>query len=107
MKTSAKYFDLQFLDTVRKWQEGWFYIHDEHTSTGHEGLRAYTEVTPLRSDRWKSKPSKEEMLEVDRLMRKIRALQDEGLTGVDLIVTWLDRQVQPLQAWEPNRVPTD
>lgn len=39
---------------------------------------------------------KKEMPDIDRLLRKIKAFQDEGLAEVDLIVTWLDWRVHPL-----------
>lgn len=91
---------LQFPDTARKWQAGWFYCPDERTPSGHEGLPAYTERPPEWLKHWSDKPSVEEMPDVLRLMKNIKELQDKVLTDVDLIITWLDQRIQPLHARE-------
>lgn len=58
---SAKYFDLHFPNTVRKWQDGWFYCLDERMLNAQEGLPAYIEGPPELSQYWKANPSREEI----------------------------------------------
>jgi hypothetical protein len=100
LKPGSQYFKISPVDTVRKWQECWFYCADERTPSAQEGLPAYTEEPPLWKRCWGAKPSRREMPDVERLLERVKELQAQGLTGVDLIVTWLDRRIQPLQARE-------
>jgi hypothetical protein len=72
----------------------------DRTPSGQEGLAKYTEGPSEWQKRWGAKPSSGEMPDVNRLMAKIKQLQDEGLTGIVLIVTWPDWRIQPLEARE-------
>lgn len=40
------------------------------------------------------------MPNVNHLMKRIKEFQDDRLIGIDLIITWLNWQIQPLQARE-------
>ena len=63
------------------------------------GLAEFSAVPPCKKKSWDHEMTKAEMLEADRLLERVSALRSsDGLTGVDIMLTWLRRRVQPLQA---------
>lgn len=89
-------------DTVKKWQENWFYLPDERTLSGHQGLPSYDPAPADYHIGWNPKLTRAEKVDVNLLMKKIGELQAKGLTRTDLAATWVSGRIQPLQApWTP------
>lgn len=78
---------------VKRWQEWWFYSPDLPEAGQWYGLPAFSTEPPMWNKNWANKVSKSKTTEVDRLMAKIRDLQEAGLTRIDLITTWVRRRI--------------
>ena len=89
-------------ESVQNWRECWFYVKDEVAagqSTGLPPFNPEAELTKKRS--WNNALSQTEEKDAKELLAKVVDLQTtEGrvLTGAHLVITFLWRRVQPLQA---------
>lgn len=97
-KSSVGYFEMKWSETVKRWQETWFYCNDQCTPDGGDRLPPYTAAPADWHTGWKTKMPREEVADGKCLMNKIGDLQVRGLTGNDLATTWVSRRIQPLQA---------
>lgn len=86
---------MTFLDSVKGWQESWFYCQDIPVGEGQSGL------SPYSSERVRPAPkrtvSKEEKVEVDILVIALVVLVQKGINGLDLLEVFFQRSIQPLQ----------
>lgn len=82
---------------MREWKMKWIYIIDQPQEGHLYRLPPYTEGAALKRRSWAHHLLKEEVTEADFLWERIVRMKDIiVLTGVDIIVTWVRRQVQPL-----------
>jgi hypothetical protein len=87
---------MTFPDSVRGWQSTWFYCKDVASPNMSTGLPPFTLDRPVTP-----KPlyvTKVEKIQVGILVNAISELIRGGVTGLDLLETFLSRRIQPLQA---------
>ena len=102
IRPDVEYFDIRMLESVQGWRKKWFYVRDETNAAQPHGLppfEAGAEVKKKRS--WEHDLSATEAKEADRLLARIKALQNTAgmeVSGIHLISTFIRRRVQPLQA---------
>jgi hypothetical protein len=63
----------------------------------HEGLPKFINKPPEELARWSFIPAHAQYLELDRAARRISWLVHDGLTGMDLTLSWFTRRIQPLK----------
>ena len=88
----------KFIETVKLWQEEWFYMADVPLGN-REGVPAFSAVPLERLHSWMAKNltwGNEEELEA--LQDRVNFFIGEGVTLVDVAHVMLHRRVQPLQA---------
>jgi hypothetical protein len=90
-------------ESVQAWRQKWFYIKDQKTSATDEyGLAPFDAnkgLTKLTS--WDALPSDVEVEEIKPLLVHIQELKTAArkeLSGTQLMVFFLQRRIQPLQA---------
>ena len=96
-----EFFNFKLLASVRGWREKWFYAQDNCSGRQRYGLAEFSAAPPCKKKSWDHEMMEAEMLEADELLGRVTALRSpngSGLTGVDIMLTWLRRRVQPLQA---------
>jgi hypothetical protein len=82
--------------SVRYWNAGWFYLKKEIAPDLHDGLSAFTNTPPEELDNWRFIPNLTQHPELDRMAQRISWLVHDGLTGMDLTLSWYTRRIQPL-----------
>jgi len=94
-KQGTQYFPSSLPDSVRNWQNSWFYCKvDEGTRT----LPPYSDVRLTDSQGWNPRLTNAEKETVLPLIREIVRLKKNGLDAMDLIAAYVTRRIQPLQA---------
>jgi hypothetical protein len=90
-------------ESVQGWRQKWFYIKEQKTSAADEyGLAPFDAgkgLTKLTS--WDPLPSDAEVEEIKPWLARIKELKivtEKELTSTQLIVFFLQRRIQPLQA---------
>jgi hypothetical protein len=84
-------------DSTKKWQRTFFYARNVDPSDDRINLPAFANVVPTEKLNWSYDP-KNLLLEVLSVAAHTRLLVNQkGLTGVDLVATFLGRRVLPLQ----------
>jgi hypothetical protein len=84
-------------ESVRYWNAEWFYIKNESVPGRHDGLPAFANNPPEELTSWSYILNLAQHLELDMMARRISKLVHDGLTGMDLLLRWLTRQIQPLK----------
>jgi hypothetical protein len=96
------YFNLQTPENNPGWRTKWFYAKDKFSSGKDFGLEEFRATIILRPRvSWRHELSDEEMKIMEPLMEKIqqlRATPKKELSGIQLIWTFIERQIQPLAA---------
>jgi hypothetical protein len=87
---------MTFPDSVRGWQSTWFYCKDVASPNMSTGLPPFTLDRPT-TPRTLS-VTKGEKVQVGILVNAVVDLVCGGVTGMDLLETFLSRRIQPLQA---------
>jgi hypothetical protein len=89
--------------SVQGWKKKWFYINDQKTSSsdkfGIAPFDANKSLTKLTS--WDSPPTEAEIEDIKPFLTRIQSLKSTtgcALTGTQLMVFFLQRCIQPLQA---------
>jgi hypothetical protein len=102
VRPEAQYLEFSFAASFQGWRTKWFYIKDRKASPEDEyGLPPFDsskEVKKLAS--WDSLPSDAEVEQILPLLSRIQALKEckgGALSGIQLIVFFVQRRVQPLQ----------
>src|SRR3954468_6713217 len=96
------FFSFSMSESVQYWQRRWFYIRDSVVPGQDFGLVPFDpsqNIEPKRS--WKNKILDGEDTEIEALYRRVEDLKlipEKKVNGVDIIRTFLERRVQPLQA---------
>jgi hypothetical protein len=84
-------------ESVRYWNAGWFYIKNESVPGHHDGLPAFSNNPPGELASWSYIPNLAQHLELDKMARRISKLVHDGLTRMDLTLSWFTRRIQPLK----------
>jgi hypothetical protein len=102
VRPEVQYFEFSMAASVQGWRTKWFYIKDRKSSTEDEfGLPPFDasqEIKKLAS--WDALPSDAEAQEILPLLFRIKSLkggQGGALSGMQLMVFFIQRRVQPLQ----------
>jgi hypothetical protein len=102
VRSDVPYFNLQTPKNNPGWRTKWFYAKDKFSSGEDLGLEEFQATTVLRPRvSWRHELSDEEMKIMEPLMEKIqqlRATPKKELSGIQLIWTFIERQIQPLAA---------
>lgn len=83
-------------ESVRNWQSTWFYCNDVASPNMSTGLPPFTLDHP--SSPRSINVFEDEKAEVEMLVAEVINLVRSGVTGMDLLETFLGRRIQPLQA---------
>ena len=87
-----------FIETVKLWQQEWFYLADA-PSGNQEDVPAFSAEPPKRLRSWTDKGLNwGDQKEVEALQRKVKAVVDTGVKLVDVVHMMLHRRILPLQA---------
>ena len=119
---------IQGLQTCKKWQTSWFYVKNQEPKEGEKAVDLinlpYPFVVgppPEEDNNWGFNPDEhedpKEREEMDLIHNALLDLLVEGLTADNLLRTWIERRVSPLQqhshkmcfmsgAMDPNRMST-
>lgn len=96
-KQGVQYFASSVPDSVRNWQNSWFYCKvndDPNVRT----LPPYSHVRLTSSQGWNPRLTNTEKEGVIPIMREVVRMKKNGLDAMDLIATYVSRRIQPLQA---------
>src|SRR3954468_23478626 len=102
LKPNLLFFSFSMSESVQYWRRRWFYIRDSVVPGQDFGLVPFDpsqKIEPKRS--WKNRILDGEVAEIEALYRRVEDLQlipEKEVNGVDIIRTFLERRVQPLQA---------
>jgi hypothetical protein len=103
VRSESQYLEFQMAQSVQGWRQKWFYIKDQKISNSDQyGLAPFDAskgLTKLTS--WDALPSEAEVKNIKPLLARIQELKNaagSGLTGTQLMVFFLQRRIQPLQA---------
>jgi hypothetical protein len=103
VRAEAHYLEFSMEASVQGWKKKWFYIKDQKTSSsdkfGIAPFAATKTLTKLTS--WDSPRTKAKIKEIKPLLSCIQSLKSVAggaLTGTQLMVFFLQRHIQPLQA---------
>jgi hypothetical protein len=98
------YLEFNMAISVQGWRKKWFYIKDQKTASCDQfGLAPFDAnklLTKLTS--WDSPPTETKVESIKPLLSHIQSLKSAaggGLTGTQLMALFLQRRIQPLQAW--------
>ena len=89
---SQRYINLPLKTSLRGWHEEWFYISNPSPS-----LPPYDGHAPVVRESWSSLPSNEDMTQVSRLLEILDGRKGEGITGVGVVLSFINRRVQPVK----------
>lgn len=81
---------------MKKWQQYWFYCSDVPTYANTEGLPLYSAAPLIRRRSCVKGPSAVELDDMEILHQEVQRLIDAELSGLDILVTWMDRRLRPL-----------
>lgn len=95
VKSSGTFPAIRFPETIKLWQNTWFYCKDIPTSGSQTGLPIYTgeRFETLKSLR----VSKDEKVDVDILVEALVGVKRAGVDDIDLLEVFISHRIQPLQ----------
>jgi hypothetical protein len=101
--SESQYLDFKMAQLVQGWRQKWFYIKDQKSSESDEyGLAPFDASKILtKLTTWDALPSNAEVENIKPLLAHIQELKNavkKELTGTQLMVFFLQRQIQPLQS---------
>ncbi|KAK1649283.1 hypothetical protein QYE76_067088 [Lolium multiflorum] len=76
---------------------GWFYVKNIAIPSVHEGLPKFINKPPEELASWSFIPALAQFPELDKATSRISWLVHDGLTGMDLTLSWFTRRIQPLK----------
>ena len=84
-------------ESVKDWTGTYFYCADKVALEKSFGIPPFVSGLAKPADNWDG--PEDVSLTADSILhkRRIEKLMDMGLTGVDLVLCWLTRRIQPLQ----------
>ena len=101
LKPQPDYYDLdvvggaglQLSSKVIDWKPKWFYVENQR-----ESVPVITPGPPIQRPEWNKKPV--DNSQVPKLFSRIAELRQNNLTGEAVVLDWIKRRIQPLQARE-------
>ncbi|KAK1612405.1 hypothetical protein QYE76_036078 [Lolium multiflorum] len=84
-------------ESVRYWNTVWFYVKNISVPGIHDGLPAFVNKPPEELTSWSFIPALAQYSELEKMARRISWLVHDGLTGMDLTLSWFTRRIQPLK----------
>lgn len=105
------------LESCKGWLHSWFYIKNRDPTVDCIGLPSYFRIGPpddCPARDYSPPDTEEDVVDLDRILQELKA---EGMTGDDLLRTFVQRRINPLQdrthkmcamseAADPNRMST-
>jgi hypothetical protein len=88
-----QYLSYKLIDSNQDWKSKWFYITNHHPE-----LPKPSGKQPKRRPWWNSEPTMQEGIQLPKLLAKIKALREAGLTAEHVAFSFMKRRVQPLMA---------
>ena len=95
-KSRSNYPALQLSESVRNWQSTWFYCQDVACPNASTGLPPFSLDRPAPPKQLAL--TKAEKIDIQPLVDALIDVVRRGVTGMDLLETFLGRRIQPLQA---------
>jgi len=86
------YIEYSLPSNLSRWHNRWVYIGNHQP-----GLPERNDVTPKWTVEWTQHPDATELDQVLELVKRIKALKAEGVTGASVVYSWITRRIQPLQ----------
>jgi hypothetical protein len=94
---TASFPGLKGKEYCKKWQRSFFYVRNLKKGSDYINLPPFDASGPGERDSW-SAPLPRSSLDMDKILQRIAALQvDSGLKPSNLLLTFLDARVSPLQ----------
>jgi hypothetical protein len=84
-------------ESVKGWTGSYFYCKDIPKADHDVGWPAFVDGAATPVPNWNAPPSHPLSPTTLRLKRRIEKLIEKGLKGLDLLMCWLSRRIQPLQ----------
>ena len=94
-RRGSDFFRIKGLESCRKWLRSWFYVRNT-TEVDLINLPKFKIGPPTEEQNWRDNPGKK-FTEVNSVQALVPQLKETGLTGEDLITTFVSRRVSPLQ----------
>jgi hypothetical protein len=103
MRAEAHYLEFNMSASVQGWRKKWFYIKDQKTASSDKfGISPFdANKNLMKLTSWDSPPTEAEIEDIKPLLTRIQSLKSAtggALTGMQLMVFFLQRRIQPLQA---------
>jgi hypothetical protein len=103
VRSESQYLAFEMAESFHRWRPKWFYIKDQKFSkVDKNGLAPFDLAKSLtKLTTWHALPSKTKVEEIKPLLARIQELKNvvkKELNGIQLIVFFLQRRIQPLQA---------
>jgi hypothetical protein len=103
LRSESQYLDFKMTQSVQGWRQKWFYIKDQKSAESDKyGLAPFDASQSLtKLTTWDALPSDAEVKSIKSLFACIQELKnaaEKELIGTQLMVFFLQRRVQPLQA---------
>lgn len=89
MNKNNTYFDMKWLDIIKKCQKHWFYCEDVPVPSSENGLPPYLPDRLVKNLEWNPKVSKSKQVDVAVLIKIIGALKLHGIINPSNIVNIL------------------
>jgi hypothetical protein len=89
--------DIAGHESVKGWTGMYFYCKDLPKAGKEVGWPAFVDRAAEPHPSWSEVAPHPISPELHRLIRQIEKLIQDGLTGLDLVICWLARRIQPLQ----------
>jgi hypothetical protein len=97
LHTKRVYPPLSSHESARYWNAGWFYIKNENVPGHHRGLPSFANNPPEELDSRSYIPNLAQHPELEKIAWRISKLVHNGLTGMDLTLSWFTCRIQPLR----------
>ena len=108
VQRTSQYPNLRLLGVCTRWERTFFYFPEVPSSSGGPLLPAFDPGLPTSRECWKVRNYGDPGA-IAVLTNRLGELVAEGLTGLDLMITWQSRRMQPLQSrvhgigeWSPR-----
>ncbi|KAK1652734.1 hypothetical protein QYE76_070539 [Lolium multiflorum] len=84
-------------ESARYWSGGFFYLKDVSDPASDKILPTFKNSPANETPAWTQCPHLSDSPQLNRAVRRICKLTEEGLTGKDLTLSWFTKRIQPLQ----------
>jgi hypothetical protein len=88
-----QYLSYKLIESNQDWKSKWFYICNHHLKLSNPSGKQ-----PKHRVWWNTEPTMQEGIQLPELMKKIRALREDGLRAEHVAFSFMKRRVQPLMA---------